>query len=177
MRKFLVTVAASLMLATGFAPKAEAAIGIGFLYSSTPIGLFFRLNDQTAFHVGVGFDILDAEEGSGDQSSRFSIAGTVLYDIWTGDCWGFGLAPGLIFSTASFEDDEFGDERDSATEIDVLLWLMGHWDPCDWLSFWFGHGVSIVISDSGIEGADSETNFGTDAANIGTVGFTVWLPE
>jgi hypothetical protein len=174
MRKFLLTVAASLLLATGFAPKAEASVGIGFLYSSTPVALFFRLNDRTAFHVGVGVDIFDTEEDSGDLKSIFSVAGTVLYDLWTGDCWGFGLAPGVIFSTASFEDDD-GEERDSATEIAVLLWLMGHWDPCDWLSFWFGHGLTVTIDDDGVN--DSTTNFGTDGANLGEVGFTVWLPE
>ena len=172
MRKFLVTVAASLMLATGFAPKAEAAVGIGFLYSSTPIGLFFRINDQTAFHVGVGFDIFDTEDGSGDLKSVFSLAGTVLFDLWTGDCWGFGLAPGVIFSTASFEDAG-PVEVDSETEIDILLWLMGHWDPCDWLSFWFGHGLTIDIHSNG----DSTTDFGTDGGNIADFGFTVWLPE
>ena len=174
MRKFLVTVAASLMLAAGFAPKAEAAVGIGFLYSSTPIGLFFRINDATAFHVGVGVDINDTEENSSDLKSVFSVAGTVLFDLWTGDCWGFGLAPGVIFSTASFEDNGAGEEIDSQTNIQVLLWLMGHWDPCDWLSFWFGHGLTISIED---DGDDSETNFGTEGANLGQVGFTVWLPE
>lgn len=173
MRKFLVTVAASLMLAAGFAPKAEAAVGIGFLYSSTPIGLFFRINDQTAFHVGVGFDIQDTEENSGDRKSTFSIAGTVLFDLWTGDCWGFGLAPGVLFSTDSFEDNAIGEEVDSQTDILVMLWLMGHWDPCDWLSFWFGHGLTIDIHSNG----DSTTDFGTEGANLGQVGFTVWLPE
>ncbi len=178
MRKLLLTLAAALLVGTGFAPKAEASnIGLGFLWASHPIGVFFRINDRTVAHVALNFAMLDAEEGSGDQSSSFGLGGSIIYDLWTGDCWGFGFMPGVTFDNDSFEDEEIGGEDfevESETDIAVYLWLMGHWDPCDWLSFWFGHGLTIDIDD---ESGESSTNFFTEGDNIANLGFTVWLPE
>jgi hypothetical protein len=174
MRKLLLTLAAVLLVGTGFAPKAEASnIGLGFLWASHPVGVFFKINDRTTAHVALSFGMFDAEDGSGDLSSSFGLAGAIIYDIWTGDCWGFGFLPGIAFTNDSFEDFADGTERDSETEIHVYLWLMGHWDPCEWLSFWFGHGLTIDIHD---EGDESFTDFFTEGASLGSLGFTVWLP-
>ncbi len=172
MRKLLLTLAAALLMGTGFAPKAEASnIGLGFLWASHPVGLFFRINDRTVAHVALRFAMLDAEDGSGDQSSSFGLGGAIIYDIWSGDCWGFGFMPGITFQNDSFED--IGTvEVDSQTEIHVYLWLKGHWDPCEWLSFWFGHGLTIDIHSNG----ESTTDFFTEGVNLADCGFTVWLP-
>lgn len=173
MRKCLVTLAAALFLSVGLAPaRAEASnLGLGFLWASHPVGLFFKINDKTTAHVALRFAKFDVESGSGQQSSSIGFAGAILLDMWSGDCWGFGFAPGVAFTSDSFED--FGTiEVDGQTEIHIRLWLMGHWDPCDWLSFWFGHGITIDMHSNG----DSTTNFETEGVSLGNGGFTVWLP-
>ncbi len=175
MRKCLLTLVAALFMGTGLAPaKAEASgLGLGFLWASHPVGLFFNLNDTTTAHVALRFAKFDVPEGSGAQSSSIGVAAAILLDLWSGDCWGFGFGPGILFASDSFEDEFDGSSVDSQTDIVIELWLRGHWDPCEWLSFWFGHGITIDMHSNG----DSVTNFYTDGLNLGSLGFTVWLPQ
>jgi hypothetical protein len=173
MRKILLTLAAAALISTGFAPKAEASnLGLGFLWASHPVGVFFKLNEKTVIHAALRFAMFDSVSDSGDQSSSVGLGAALIYDIWSGDCWGFGFMPGFTFTNDSYED--FGGvEVESQSEILVYLWLKGHWDPCEWLSFWFGHGLTIDIYDQGDE---SFTDFYTEGANLADCGFTVWLP-
>lgn len=174
MRKCLLTLVAALFIGTGLAPSQAQAggLGLGFLWASHPVGLFFKLNDTTTAHVALRFAKFDAESGSGQQSGSIGLAAAILLDLWSGDCWGFGFAPGIAFTSDSYED--FGDvEVDGTTDIHIALWLMGHWDPCEWLSFWFGHGITIEMHSNG----DSTTDFYTEGVNLGNAGFTVWLPQ
>jgi hypothetical protein len=163
---------ALLSLALVVAPAANAANwGPGFLYRSHPVGVFFGINDDATIHAALGFSKVDVDGPLfQDYESEFGLAGALLWDMVGGDNWGFGIAPGGRWTLLSPEDG------DSDNQFLLSAALMGHWDPADMLSFWFGHGVNIHIFSPGAPNADSTTDFFTNGNNIADVGFTVWIP-
>jgi hypothetical protein len=164
---------AMLSLALVAAPIASAANwGPGFLYRSHPVGAFFGINDNATVHAALRFAKDDLAETAPDATieTEFGLAGALLWDMVGGDNWGFGLAPGVRWTMLSPKDG------DSDMSLLFSAALMGHWDPADMVSFWFGHGVTIDYYSPGAAGSDSRTNFYTEGANIADVGFTVWIP-
>jgi hypothetical protein len=178
MRKFVLTIAGVAILTLTAASTASANWGLGYLYSDAPVGVFFGLNEQASIHVGAGFAKYDVTASSALDSSvetEFALAGALLYDIWSGDGWGFGVAPGVAFALAS----KVGSDAKSDKVVVIHAHLKGHWDPTEWLSFWFGHGLDVEIfspGDVGDSSFDSTTEFFTSGHNIADLGFTVWMP-
>jgi hypothetical protein len=176
MKKSLSVAAATLLLALATTPAFAGhagQMGLGLLSTSTPVGVFFGINDQTMVHFGLGFEKPDTDEAdNGELTSQFSIAGALEYDLWSGDNWGFGVFPGVAFSSASFED--VGTVSvDSASEIALALNLGGHVDLASNVSVYFVHGLDISIVDSGA--GDSATNIGTSGSDLGEFGVNFWI--
>jgi hypothetical protein len=173
MKKSLSVAVATLVLALATTPAFAGhagQFGLGVLNSSAPVGVFIGVNDQTTVHFGIGFEKNDVPEGSGAIETQFTIAGDLEYDIWSGENWGFGVFPGIAFGIASPEGD-----GDSGTAIDIALNLGGHADLISNFSAYFRHGLNISIVDTGAEGADSLTNFGTTGWNLGELGVAFWF--
>ena len=169
MRKFFLLGATILFASSlGTPALADGELGLGFLYHTHPIGVFYNAGGNT-LHGGLAFEKNDVAEGSGALETEIGVAGAFLMNTWSGDSWGFGPAVGVAFTTQSPEGD-----GDSASQTHIGIGFYGHWDPTSMVSFWFGHGVSIDIDSPPV--GDSTTDFGTYGGNIADFGFTVWLP-
>jgi hypothetical protein len=179
MRKSFLLVGAALLMLSGATANAMPAggFGFGFLHSDFPVGIFYGINEQTAFHVGVGFHKFDPVAGSGGRDMTIGAAGALVYDIWAGPNWGFGIAPAVAYATTSYEDQTIGTTTtsiDNSSQLWVMGNLQGHWDPVDAVSFWFSHGITVSTVSPSV--GDSTTEFMTDGNNVTSFGFTVWLP-
>jgi hypothetical protein len=175
MRKSFLLVAAALLMLSGATANAMPAggFGFGFLHSEFPVGIFYGINEQTAFHVGLGFHKYDPVANSGDPDLALGFTGALVYDIWAGENWGFGIAPGVAYATTSYEDTAAG-SIDNSSQLWILAYLQGHWDPADAVSFWFNHGIMVNTMSPPV--GDSTTEFMTEGNNLASFGFTVWLP-
>ena len=177
MKKSLFVAVAALVFAVAAAP-AQAGnagqFGLGLLHSSTPVGIFYGLSDASTLHIGLGFDKPDTGDGdNGQEKMTFAIGADLEYNIWSGDSWGFGLFPGLMYSTTSYED--LGDVGlNSSSDFDINVMLGGHYNPVDSVALYFMHGVMINIHNPSEpedgEDADNATNFGTTGWNLGQFG-------
>ncbi len=167
MRKFFLLCAAAI-LATGFsANNAQAQLGLGYLHSDAPVGIYYDL-DGSYLALGVGFNYYDLPSGSTSTETSFRVAGSWMMDMKSGDGWGFGPSIGAMFRNDSPKTG------DSASWTTISVGLMGHWDPTANVSFWMGHGLDIVITSPPV--GDSTTDFMTNGVNIADLGFTWWLP-
>jgi hypothetical protein len=181
MRKsFLIGAAAlvAIVLSTNAAFAGHAGeLGLGVLYRSAPIGIFYGVSDEANLHLGLGFDSFDVEDGGPVlEKTRFAVAGALEYDIWSGESWGFGVFPGLLFESTSFTDPPAGGTaRDSMTEFHIAVSLGGHFDMGDHVTMYFKHGLAVEIVDTGFEGADSTTDFISDGWNVGELGINFWV--
>lgn len=168
MRKFFL-LGAAVLLASGFtAVNAEAQVGLGYLHSDFPIGIFYDM-DGSYLAAGVGFAKNDVPEGSGFLETEFGIMGAWVMDSWSGDAWGFGPSVAAGFTSMSPEGG-----GDGASSTMISLGLKGHWEAASNVSFWFSHGLDIMITSPPV--GDSTTDFSTSGWNIANLGFTVWLP-
>ncbi|MBZ0267468.1 hypothetical protein K8I85_04885 [bacterium] len=168
MRKFFLLGAAVLMASSFVAVNAEAQLGLGYLHYDFPIGIFYDMDGST-LGAGVGFAKNDVPDGSGFLETELGIMGFWAMDSWSGDSWGFGPSVAAGFTTMSPEGD-----GDSSSMTMIELGLRGHWDATSNVSFWFSHGVDVMISSPPV--GDSTTDFATSGWNIADLGFTVWLP-
>jgi hypothetical protein len=178
MRKSLFVLAALLLAAMpAFAGGHAGQNGLGLLYSDAPIGYFRGLSDDATLHIGLDINSPDGgdDDDDGDPTLGFTIAGALEYDIWGGEGWGFGLFPGIAFSSQSFEDVG-GVSRDSETNFHIAANLGGHVDLHEHVSLFFKHGLNIDISDSGAPNADSTTDISTAGWTLGQLGLCFWLP-
>jgi hypothetical protein len=175
MRKsFLLIGAAFLMLSAATANAMPAGgFGFGFLHSEFPVGIFYGINEQTALHVGVGLHKYDPVANSGAADLTIGGIGALVFDIWGGTNWGFGIAPGVAFATTSYEDTPAG-SVDSSSELIIQGYLQGHWEPVEAVSLWFGHGLLVKSMSPSV--GDSTTEFMTVGEDVTSFGFTVWLP-
>ncbi len=176
MKKSLSVALATIVLALATTPAFAGhggQFGIGLLSTSAPAGVFFGLGDQATVHFGLGFEKPDTDDAdNGELTSTFTILGALEYDIWSGEDWGFGVFPCVSFASASFED--VGTTSvDSATEIDLGLFLGGHVDVASAFAIYFKHGLDISIFDPGV--GDSETNIGLDGSNLGEFGVAFFV--
>ncbi|MEZ5065570.1 MAG: hypothetical protein R3B81_12630 [bacterium] len=172
MRKSLLLLGVSLMTVS-LASSANAAghsgqWGLGLLDSSAPVGVFFGVNEDATLHLGLGFHKYDVPTGTVDLETEFNFLAALEYDIWTGNQMGFGVMPALGFSSMS------PNEGDGASNILIGLYLGGHWDPSDAVSFWFHHGLEIDLYSPPV--GDSTTEFGTSGVELGSFGATFWIP-
>ena len=177
MKKSLFVAVAALVFAVAAAP-AQAGnagqFGLGVLHSSTPVGIFHGLSDVSTLHVGLGFVKPDTDdEDNGEWKSTFAIAADFEYNLWSGDSWGFGLFPGVAYSTNSYEDD--GDVGlNSESDLDFNVKLGGLYNPVDSVALYFTHGLAInLYNPSEPEDGpdrDNETNFFTTGWKLGEFG-------
>ena len=168
MRKFFLLCTAAL-LATGFsASNAHAQLGIGYLYSDYPVGIYYDM-DGSYLTLGVHFKHYDVTSGSGALQNEFGAAAEWIMDMKSGDSWGFGPAVGGAFTIYSPEGN-----GDSDKMYHIRVGLKGHWDPTSNTSFWMGEGITIDIDSPPV--GDSTTNFSLEGFNIADLGFTWWLP-
>jgi hypothetical protein len=173
MKKSLFVAVAALVFAASAVPAHAGQTGLGLLSTSQPIGVFFKLNDQTTVHFGLGVDKPDTGSGNfGQRKLTFGLLGALEYDIWTGDNWGFGVLPCVAFETTSYEDDPQGSVG-SSSAINLGLNLGGHFNPVNNVSVYFKHGIDISIDSPSV--GDSATNISTNGWNLGELGIAFWV--
>ncbi len=169
MRKFFV-IGLAILAATVFStPAAEAQTGIGYVYQSHPLGIFYNMGNGQYLHGAVRFVKNDVADDSGSLESEFGVAGAWIMDMWSGSGWGFGPSLGAAWTTMSPEGD-----GDSASSTHLAIGLKGHWEATSNVSFWFGTGLGIDMYSPPV--GDSTTDMALTGANIADLGFTVWLP-
>lgn len=170
MRKSFLLIA-SLILATGAVSTANAETewGLGFLSYEVPIGVFVGVNEQATIHAAFDYDKID-KKNDPEYETEFAFLAALVWDFWHGENWGFGVSPGVMYRTLS----PVTGDSDSFTAIPIRL--TGHWNPASNVSFWFSHGLDIVIASPGDPDVDSTTNFFTNGDNLGMFGFTIWAP-
>ena len=158
--------------------------GLGFRSSEAPIGVRWWFSKQVALDAGVGFTSvkLNYSDINGDPANEsltsFSVDLGVPFALKTWDKVHFLLRPGFTYTSAydveffELTDGEFKDKYSyfSVTgEFELEVFLAKN------ASISASHGVFFDSEKLDVEGAKSDTVFGTYGSNFTSLGFHVYL--
>ena len=170
MKKILFFTCVMAMLAsTAFATDTTKRLGLGFVSSSSPIGLRYWFSPKIGLDVGFGVRIDDNAGGSGEKTTDWSVSGGLPINLITvGDRVNLHLLPWVQYTNL---DNVVGD---SDSQFDIVVALEMEVFVTKDLSLSASHGVDFSLYSPAV--GDSETDINTFGENVTEFGFHYYLP-
>lgn len=170
MKKVLFFAVALTMVATSaMAATPAGKVGIGFIHYETPLGVRIVMNEKVGLDLSFGF----GTENDGDVTN-FNFMGAVPISLIKTEKANFNVMPGFSYMNMGAPS---GSSAGSASVIDIFAALEVEFFLTESFAVNANHGFAISMYDSGIDGADSSTDFGSFGNNWTNIGFHFYLPS
>jgi hypothetical protein len=170
MKKILFFTCVMAMIATtAFAHDTTKRLGLGFISTSSPIGIRYWFSPKIGLDIGAGINVNDNAGGSGEKATDWAISGGLPINLITiGDRVNLHFLPWVQYSNIDLIDD-------TASQFDIVAALEFEVFVTKDLSVSASHGFDFqMYSPPG--DADSETDINTFGANITDFGVHYYLP-
>jgi len=170
MKKILFfTCVLAMIASSAFAHDMSKRLGLGFISTSSPIGVRYWLSPKIGLDLGFGVNVDDNAGGTGESATDWAISGGLPINLITiGDRVNLHFLPWVQYSNIDLISD-------TASQFDIVAALEFEVFVTKDLSVSASHGVDFqMYSPPG--DADSETDITTFGSNITDFGVHYYLP-
>lgn len=185
MKRLMFAAIATIALAVTSTPAARAQdaehrnIGLGFHNVEAPVGLRWWFSGQkVALDLGLGYASVPEDGAYPDESlTSFAIDAGVPFVISSWSRVHVILRPGILYQSSQFTSTAPPEAFD--TETATNMFISGEIEAevflADNFSVSASHGIAFNSFDSGIDGDDTDTSFGTIGNNFTNIGFHIYF--